>query len=248
MKAALKAPSAKIARKWFGSRKATKNASATGPAPRIAASMMSRKKPVRRESSVKPPTVRIRSIMLAFILPRGSSLRGEDLDALARQRPTHCNDDAVLNRRLEIGVHWQADDFPGKLVAHRQAAIRHRKIAIGGLAMQRFRVIDRRRDPLSFQCGRERIPAPWRESDGVLRPNRSRFVTDMRDGGNPGKTLGVTLRYQVSRHDFIREDFQFFQKDRCLDRIKPAGDADAHGVIFVGALAVHAQAFQSRGQ
>ena len=52
MKAALKAPSAKIARKLFGSRNATKNASAIGPAPRIAASMMSRAKPVSRERSV----------------------------------------------------------------------------------------------------------------------------------------------------------------------------------------------------
>src|ERR1700677_262637 len=117
MKAALNAPSAKIARKWFGSRKATKNASATGPAPRIAASMMSRKKPVRRESSVKPPTVRIRSIMPAFILPRGSSLRGGTWDikrawnALGGQRPTDRSDDTVLNRRLEIGMHWQADHF-----------------------------------------------------------------------------------------------------------------------------------------
>jgi hypothetical protein len=36
MNAALNAPSAKIARKWLGSRKATKKASATGPAPRVA--------------------------------------------------------------------------------------------------------------------------------------------------------------------------------------------------------------------
>ena len=64
MNAALNAPSAKIARKWFGSRSATKNASATGPAPSTAASMMSRRKPVTRDSSVIPPTVRMRSIML----------------------------------------------------------------------------------------------------------------------------------------------------------------------------------------
>src|SRR5580658_5454582 len=50
-----------MARKWFGSRSAMKNASATGPAPRIAASMMSRMNPVTRDSSVKPPTVRMRS-------------------------------------------------------------------------------------------------------------------------------------------------------------------------------------------
>ena len=54
MKAALKAPSPKIARKWFGSLKATTKASATGPAPRIAAVAMSRRNPVTRETSVPP--------------------------------------------------------------------------------------------------------------------------------------------------------------------------------------------------
>src|ERR1700687_5619164 len=63
MNAALKAPSAKMARKWFGSRNATRNASAMGPAPSTAAIRISRKKPVSRETSVKPPTVRMRSII-----------------------------------------------------------------------------------------------------------------------------------------------------------------------------------------
>jgi hypothetical protein len=59
----LNAPSPKIARKWLGRRSATKNASATGPAPSTAASTMSRTKPVMRESSVKPPTVKMRPII-----------------------------------------------------------------------------------------------------------------------------------------------------------------------------------------
>ena len=50
-------------RRTFGNRRATKKASATGPAPRIAASMMSRMKPVSRDTRVSPPTVRIRSII-----------------------------------------------------------------------------------------------------------------------------------------------------------------------------------------
>src|SRR5262249_8556988 len=53
-----------MARKWLGRRSATKNASATGPAPRIAASMMSRTKPGRRDTSVSPPTARMRSILV----------------------------------------------------------------------------------------------------------------------------------------------------------------------------------------
>src|SRR5262245_49567776 len=54
--AALKAPSAKIARKLLGRRNDTMKASDMGPAPRTAAMMMSRRKPATRESAVKPPT------------------------------------------------------------------------------------------------------------------------------------------------------------------------------------------------
>ncbi len=57
MKAMLKAPSAKKRRNMLGSRKATKNASATGPAPRKAAMAMSRRKPSTRLAMVQPPTV-----------------------------------------------------------------------------------------------------------------------------------------------------------------------------------------------
>src|SRR6185503_19671079 len=90
MKAALNAPSANMARKWLGSRKATKKASATGPAPRTAARMMSRAKPVARERSVKPPTVKIRSIIRespcrkALIQPIDTGARRNDSDSQIR--------------------------------------------------------------------------------------------------------------------------------------------------------------------
>ena len=53
----------------IGNRKATKKASAIGPAPKTAAIRISRKNPVRRDNSVSPPTVRMRLIMLVEGLP-----------------------------------------------------------------------------------------------------------------------------------------------------------------------------------
>src|SRR5215831_18451676 len=50
-----------------------KNASASGPAPRIAASTMSRAKPVTRERSVSPPTVRMRDSMPLCQWPHAAS-------------------------------------------------------------------------------------------------------------------------------------------------------------------------------
>src|SRR5208282_3908632 len=207
MKAALKAPSANMARKWFGSRKATKNASATGPAPRIAASMMSRRKPVRRETSVKPPTVRIRSIIAAFVST--PALRGRMKEqALARQRAANCSDDTILDRLVEIGMHRQADHFLGQPLAHRRPAVGHREAAIRGLPVQRLGVIDRRRDALSLERGRERDPPSGREPDGVLRPNRGRVIANARYYREIGKPGPITLRHGVSRGNFFRKDFQ----------------------------------------
>ena len=58
-KAVVKAPSAKRERNKFGNLKDTKKASAIIPAPKKFAKTMSRKKPVNRERSVKPPKVAI---------------------------------------------------------------------------------------------------------------------------------------------------------------------------------------------
>ncbi len=60
-----------MARKWLGSLKAMKKASATGPAPSTAAMTTSRMKPVRRETRVSPPTVAMRRIM-----PQNPTMRG----------------------------------------------------------------------------------------------------------------------------------------------------------------------------
>ena len=68
-KAALKAPSANNRRNRLGNLKATKKASATGPAPRNAATRMSRTKPRIRLIRVKPPMVAVdlRKFMAPFV-------------------------------------------------------------------------------------------------------------------------------------------------------------------------------------
>ena len=58
-KETVNAPSANSLRKKLGSLSATKKASATGPAPRMAAVRMSRANPATRLSMVNPPTVAI---------------------------------------------------------------------------------------------------------------------------------------------------------------------------------------------
>ena len=58
-KAVVKAPSAKSERKRLGNLNATKKASDIKPAPKKLAKIISRKNPVMRDKSVKPPNVAI---------------------------------------------------------------------------------------------------------------------------------------------------------------------------------------------
>ena len=72
-------------------------------------------------------------------------------------------------------------------------------VAIGGLAMQGLGVIDRGRDALRLQRGRQRVPPPRREPDGVLRPDRCRLIADVRHRREAGEALGIALRHGVPR-------------------------------------------------
>src|SRR3569623_2129070 len=157
-----------MARKWLGSRSATKNASATGPAPRIAASMMSRANPVSRESSVYPPTVKMRPSIRRFyrIASRRKTTKS------VRKRGAHSLDAPLLGRFIQIGVHRQADDLGRQLFAARKASGRDRKIQVRGLLMQRLRIIDRGRNAMRLQRRSQRIAASIRQPYGVLRPYR----------------------------------------------------------------------------
>ena len=74
------------------------------------------------------------------------------------------------------------------------------------------------------------------------------LIADARQYRDARKPGCVTLRGGIARDDFLRKDLEFFQQHRRLDRIEAPGDADARGVVFIGALAVHAQASQPRRQ
>src|SRR6185437_7416630 len=60
-------------------------------------------------------------------------------------------DDARLRRLVEIGMHRQADDLSGETVADGKSGPAGRIVLVGGLAVQRDRVIDRRRDAVGLE-------------------------------------------------------------------------------------------------
>src|SRR5215470_18061630 len=173
------------------------NASATGPAPRIAASMMSRSNPVTRDTSVRPPTVimwrsmgepwvgkakrahrnlRIDSGTLRHLRPNGGHAGLVFLADLRPDRAPNGRNNVVLGGLVEVGVHRQADDLLGNVVGHRQPAFVGRKMAVGFLAMQRLWVVDRGRNALCLEGGGESVPGPGLGADGVLRPHRGHIA------------------------------------------------------------------------
>src|SRR5438874_3505118 len=90
------APSARSRRRMFGIRKATKNASVTGPAPKVRATIMSRAKPAIRETSVAPPIAprawtTWRSGAFTLKSPRRSGMmqRGPETGSKERRRGEH---------------------------------------------------------------------------------------------------------------------------------------------------------------
>src|SRR4051812_27426924 len=105
--------------------------------------MMSRRKPVMRDSSVKPPTVKMRPIMdwpcesspthgHAPLCHAGAPGRkAERPRSSGAERPAHRRDDAVLRRLVEVAVHGQADDLSREPLADRQAAVGHGVAAVG---------------------------------------------------------------------------------------------------------------------
>ena len=110
-KAVLNAPSAKKRRNMLGRAKATRNASATGPAPRRAAIRISRPKPNTRLASVHPPTVRNADrSRIGFMggSPRRASHRYRCFPAIVRGS----HDGAPLHRSLPQDLHRRCREQP----------------------------------------------------------------------------------------------------------------------------------------
>src|SRR5438105_1273243 len=84
------------------------------------------------------------------------------------QRAAEGVDDAILRRYVEVGMHWQAEHFGGEEIAHRHTALAHRIVLVGLLAMQRDRIINRGRNALGLETGRDLIAAAAGDADGVL--------------------------------------------------------------------------------
>ena len=116
---------------------------------------------------------------------------------LSLQRAAHSADDAILRRRVEIGVHRQADDLRGETIAHRHAALAHRIMLVGLLTVQRDRVIDRGRNALRLERGGE-VPRAGRRQAGSCIAPRPRLNRQARSAPSPHRQA---LRHSGGRRD-----------------------------------------------
>src|SRR5262245_32897589 len=87
------------------------------------------------------------------------------------QRSPYRVDNAILRRRIEIGMHRQAYDLGCEAIANGYAALAHRIMLISLLAMQWDRIIDCGRNSFRFEHRRNRITPAIGDANCVLCPN-----------------------------------------------------------------------------
>src|SRR5215469_1344128 len=120
------------------------------------------------------------------------------------------------------------------------------KILVGGLAMERQRIVHGSRNAARLQSRCHAIPIL--ELDRVLCPNRPHMRGYLRHRDEIGQGCAITLSYALPPDDFIVEDRKLLQQNRGLKRVYAPVDANTHIIVFVAALAVYAERPHCRGQ
>src|SRR5215813_7378050 len=247
-----------MARKWLGKRNATTNASATGPAPSIAAKRISRTNPVRRDTSVQPPTVKIRSIIATHLYGHG---RACPTLATTPARLAQTRVSTTLAKLGQARVSTPSRSFHVDAlktwIPATGAGMMTQHASLRNLSTQR--TLHGGDDPVLRRLVEIAV---HRQADDLLREplgDREAAVRtgEMRVGFLLVQRLGIVdrrrnafgfERRRVARDDFVAEDAQLLEQYRRLDGVEPSGQADAHIVVFVGVVAVHAQAGDQCGK
>src|SRR5215212_9169577 len=157
-------------------------------------------------------------------------------------------DDPVLVAFFQVRMHRQADHLVGKALADRQSVARQGIATIGGLAVQWQRIVDGGRDAARLEASGQPVTARGRDADRVLRPYRARALGQFGDAGNARELRIVARRDPVAARDLVAKDAQLLDENRRLQGIHASVEADADVVVFVGALAMDAQAFHQLGE
>src|SRR4051794_2921901 len=102
--------------------------------------------------------------------------------------------------------------------------------------------MDGGRNALRLERGGERIAAPARQADGVLRPDRGRAVAHAWDFGDIGERRRIAPRDPVAGGNLVREYLELFDQHRRLDGVEAPVQPDAYAIVLLATLAMHAQA------
>src|SRR6185312_13203125 len=89
---------------------------------------------------------------------------------------------------------------------------------------------------------------PLGEADGVLRPDRGASGSKPRHRYDITEAARIALRHAVAGRDLVLEYPELLDQDCGLHGVEASGQSEAHIVVFVGALAVHADATQRLGE
>ena len=146
----------------------------------------------------------------------------------------------------EIGMHGKAHDFFADRLADRERAFSVPVRCIRRLEVHWFGVVDHGRDAglgERFLHGRALV-----RLDGVLGPGRTQAIDALRHGNHTLQRLVIDSGDPLPRFELAIEHGEFDRKDRRLNAVKTAVNADANNLISVTARAMDADRLECIGK
>ena len=158
----------------------------------------------------------------------------------------HCLGDSRTNLpRLIVGHVWmdrESKNARCKVFGHRQRVTRV-AVAVGGLLVQRLRVVDGSRYVSLFQgCLKPIAGRGFIDQYGVYRPRARAMWHASWNRDRRRQERIVYRRDSIARAEFVVKDIQLGQQNCSLQAIQAAIHASAQHIIAARTLAVTAQA------
>ena len=126
---------------------------------------------------------------------------------------SHAIDDVRLRVGVQIGVHRQADHLLGQTLGDRQATVGDREMTVRRLPVQRFGIVDRRRDTIALELGSKGVAPPVLDHDGVLSLDRARPLDHARHAHDVLQSLFVAPGDLLPSGDLVRENRELLEQN-----------------------------------
>src|SRR5262249_51602455 len=120
-------------------------------------------------------------------------------------------------------------------------AVRPREVLVGGLLVQRQRIVDRGADAGRLEASRQLVTIAAFQDDRVSRPSRGGLVRDAWRAHDVAQAIRIAPGDKLAGFKLFGKYCELLHEDCSLHRVEAAVNADPDIVVFIQALAVNAQ-------